>query len=244
MRRLAALLLCAGLLTGCAGSGGSPDGTWINQSIVEEARQGGPLREALLAYGPVLEWQFDSGRSLATYSNGFESPQGRLDIGDAGQLTVAYQGGFEEHLKLQDDQLIQLAGAQGPQQQFSRASHDVALGAPIGSSFEWVLYEAYLGGKWLIREGQGQGGLVLFHPDGSLEGLPGAERYALCLAGDCASMAGDNDSLWLQLGEQGAPWIFQREGEQLRILEAFNAAAPDEIPEYRPGRLTWLLQRD
>ena len=244
MRRLAALLVCSGLLTGCTSSGGSPDGTWINQPVIDAARQGGPLREALLAYGPVLEWRLDSQRNLATYSNGYEVPQGRLSVGEGGQLTVDYQGGVQEHLQLRDEQLILQASDQGPQQQFSRATRDVAIGAPIGSHFEWALYQAYLDGKWLIREGQGQGGLVIFHPDGSLEGLPGAERYALCLAGDCASMAGENDSLWLQRGEQGAPWIFQREGDQLRILEAFNSAAPDEIPEYRPGRQAWLLQRD
>ena len=73
-------LLAAALLSGCAGSA-NPDGTWINQSIIEAARQGGPLREALLAYGPNLEWQLDSRQGLATYSNGFEAPQGRLGAG-------------------------------------------------------------------------------------------------------------------------------------------------------------------
>ena len=244
MRRLAALLLCTGLLTGCAGSGGNPDGIWINQPIIEAAREGGPLREALLAYGPVLEWQLDSARQRASYSNGFEIAEGQLQVADDGLLTVAYPGDFSEHLHLQGDQLTQQASDQSPQQQFSRPAQPAAAGTPLGSSFEWALYQAYLGGDWKIAQGQGQGGLVVFHPDGRLEGLPGADRYALCLAGDCASMAGDHDSLWLQRGDQGATWIFQRDGEQLGIHEAFNAAAPDEIPDYRPGRLTWLLQRD
>jgi hypothetical protein len=57
-------------------------------------------------------------------------------------------------------------------------------------------------------------------------------------------MAGEHDSLWLQLGNQGATWLFERDGDHLRILQALNRAAPDEVPEYHPGRQAWLLQRD
>ena len=72
----------------------------------------------------------------------------------------------------------------------------------------------------------------------------GAERYALCLAGDCAAMTGEHDSLWLQLGQQGAPWLFQRDGDELRIFQAINRATVDEVPDLHPGRLAWLLERD
>ncbi|WP_394560213.1 hypothetical protein [Aquipseudomonas alcaligenes] len=243
MRHLLPLALSAGLLAGCAGPQ-SPDGTWINQPIIDAARTGIPLREALLAHGPNLEWRLDSQRGLAAYSNGFEAPEGRLSTSEDGQLQVDYQGDYQEHLLQQGDELVQQASAYGPEQHFSRPAQQAEAGAPLGSSFEWALYQAYLGGEWKIREGVGEGGLVLFHPDGRLEGLPGAERYALCLAGDCASMAGENDSLWLQLGNQGAPWLFERDGDQLRILEALNQSAPDEVPSYRPGRQAWLLERD
>lgn len=242
MRALLPALLVASL-AGCAGPQ-SPDGTWINQSIVETAREGGPLREALLAYGPNFEWQLDSQQGLATYSNGFETPQGRLATAEAGQWRVDYQGGHHELLALRGKQLVQQTSAYGPEQHFSRPTHAVESGAPIGSSFEWALYDAYLGGEWTIRKGVGEGGLVLFHPDGRLEGLPGAERYALCLAGDCASMSGEHDSLWLQLGQQGSPWLFERDGDVLRIYRALNRATVDEVPDLHPGRLTWLLERD
>ncbi|WP_252273699.1 hypothetical protein [Pseudomonas subflava] len=243
MRRLLAIALAAGLSAGCAGPQ-SPDGTWINQPIIDAARDGIPLREALLAHGPNLEWRLDSQRGLATYSNGFELPEGRLEAGEPGRWRVDYQGDYQEQLEVQGEALIQQASAQGPEQRFARPEHVAEAGAPVGSSFEWALYQAYLGGEWTIREGVGEGGLVLFHPDGRLEGLPGTERYALCLAGDCASMAGEHDSLWLQLGNQGSPWLFEREGDRLRILEALNQSAPDEVPTYRPGRQAWLLERD
>jgi hypothetical protein len=243
MLRPLLIALGAGLLAGCAGPQ-NPDGTWINQPIIDSARDGGPLREALLAHGPNLEWRLNSQHGLATYSNGFEAPQGQLASGEAGHWQVSYQGDYQESLILQAGQLVQQASNYGPEQHFSRPQQQAPDGAPIGSSFEYALYDAYLGGEWTIREGIGEGGLVLFHPDGRLEGLPGAERYALCLAGDCAAMAGEHDSLWLQLGQQGAAWIFERDGDQLRILEARNQSAVDEVPSYRPGRQAWLLQRD
>ena len=115
-------LLAAALLSGCAGSA-NPDGTWINQSIIEAARQGGPLREALLAYGPNLEWQLDSRQGLATYSNGFEAPQGRLGAGAQRQWRVDYPGDHHEVLTLQGQQLVQQASTQGPEQHFARPAH-------------------------------------------------------------------------------------------------------------------------
>ncbi|MBC9252873.1 hypothetical protein A9179_21625 [Pseudomonas alcaligenes] len=244
MRQLACLALLGALLSGCAGQPASPDGVWINQPIIEAARQGGSLREALLAYGPNLEWQVDSQRGLATYSNGFELGEGQLVALEPGHWRVDYHGDFHELLSLSGEQLHQQASDNGPEQHFSHPAQPAAADAPPGSSFEWALYDAYLGGTWKIREGVGQGGLVLFHPDGSLEGFPGAERYALCLAGDCAAMSGEHDSLWLQLGQQGNTWIFERDGDQLLIREALNRAQPDEMPDFQPGRQVWLLERD
>ena len=244
MRRLLALTCCLSLLTGCAGQAASPDGIWINQPLIDAAREGGPLREALLAYGPNLEWQVDSQRGMATYSNGFELGEGKLVALEPGHWRVDYQGDYHELLSLEGQHMVQQANSNGPEQRFSKPKTAAETGAPVGSSFEAALYQAYLGGTWKIREGLGKGGLALFHPDGRIEGLPGAERYALCLAGDCASMSGENDSLWLQLGQQGSPWLFQRDGEQLRILEAINRAQVDEVPDYHPGQQVWLLERD
>lgn len=244
MRHALSLVLACSLLGGCASQPGNPDGIWINQPLIDAAGEGGSLREALLAYGPNLEWKVDSTRSLATYSNGFELGEGQLLAQENGEWRVDYHGDYQEQLSLDDGQLVQAASSNWPEQRFSKPATPAATDAPPGSSFEWALYQAYLGGKWTIEEGLGQGGLVVFHPDGRVEGLPGSERYALCLAGDCASMAGDHDSLWLQLGQQGAPWMFERDGDALHIFEAINRAQSDEMPEYQPGRQAWLLERD
>lgn len=244
MRHTLTALLASALLVGCAGKPGSPDGIWINQPLIDAAREGGPLREALLAHGPNLEWRIDSTRGIATYSNGFELGEGQLSAEQPGHWQVDYHGDYQEQLSLDGKQLVQAASANGPEQHFSKPATAMAADAPPGSSFEWALYQAYLGGKWTISQGLGQGGLVIFHPDGRVEGLPGSERYALCLAGDCASMAGDHDSIWLQLGQQGAPWLLERDGDELRIFEAVNQAQSTEMPEYRPGHQAWLLERD
>lgn len=238
MRCLFVALLSGVLLSGCASTPQDPSGTWINQAAIAAAVEGGNLREALLAYGPNLEWQLDNQRQLASFSNGFERGEGSFERQADGQLRVQFYGDFQETLSLSNGELIQAQSDTWPEQRFVRAP---GAFAPPGSSFEQALYSAYLGGTWLIEEGLGEGGLVLFQADGSLQGLPGAERYALCLAGDCAAMSGEFDSLWLQLGDQGQSWLFEREGDQLRVFEALNRSQIDEMPSYSKGQQRWLL---
>ncbi|MFV0889606.1 hypothetical protein ACNKH9_22950 [Metapseudomonas otitidis] len=244
MRQALIPLICAALLAGCAGTPSDPSGVWINQTAIDEAAREGKLREALLAYGPNLEWSLDTHAGTANYSNGFELGEGSLVPQGKGRWQVDFYGDdYHEHLNLKGRQLIQEASENFPEQHFVRPAEPAADGAPEGSSFEYALYKTYLGGTWKILEGTGQGGLVLFHPDGRLEGLPGADRFALCLAGDCAAMSGENDSMWLQLGDQGAPWIFVHDGNRLEILETGNRAQIDEMPEYYPGKRAWVLER-
>ena len=221
MRSFLCLLACLTLLGGCASKPKDPSGIWINQAAIDAAVDSQHLREALLAYGPNLEWNLNSARQQATFSNGFELADGQLSA--------------------QADGLWQ---ATWPEQRFARPKVKVDAAAPAGSSFEYSLYEAFLAGSWKIRSGPGEGGLVIFHADGKLDGLPGAERFALCLAGDCAAMSGEYDSLWLQLGQEGNEWIFVRDGDQLQIFEALNRAQPDEMPDLHPGPQRWLLERD
>ena len=242
MRCLLVTLFSSVLLSGCASTPQDPSGTWINQAAIDAASEDGNLREALLAYGPNLEWQIDSQRQLARFSNGFKRDEGTLKRDAKGLLRVHFYGDAEESLNLQDDELIQAQSATWPEQRFVRAATPGPL-APVGSSFEHALYSAYLGGTWVINEGLGEGGLVLFQADGSVEGLPGAERYALCLAGDCAAMNGEYDSIWLQLGEQGQSWLFEREGDQLRVFQAVNRAQVNEMPDYHKGQQRWLLEQ-
>lgn len=243
MRCLFVVLFTCALLSGCASSPRDPNGTWINQAAIDAAVDSGNLREALLAYGPNLEWQIDSQRRLASFSNGFERGEGTFERDTNGQLRVHFYGDFQESLNLSSDELVQAQSDTWPEQRFVRAPAAPGPLAPAGSSFEQALYSAYLGGTWVIKEGLGEGGLVLFQADGSVQGLPGAERYALCLAGDCAAMSGEFDSLWLQLGEQGQNWLFEREGKQLRVFEALNRSQIDEMPNFYKGQQRWLLQQ-
>ncbi|MBS7662554.1 hypothetical protein I0D00_11490 [Pseudomonas lalucatii] len=244
MRPLPFALLGLGLLAGCASQPHDPSGTWINQAAIAAASRGGPLREALLAYGPNLEWRLDPQRQRASYSNGYEQDEGRLVSLDEQRLRVDFYGDYQEFLDLDGDELVQAASGTWPEQRFVRAPAAAADHVPAGGRFERALYDAYLGGTWRIAEGLGEGGLVLFHSDGRVEGLPGAQRYALCLAGDCAAMSGEFDSLWLQLGEQGQAWLFERDGERMGIFAALNRAQADEMPDYHKGPRRWLLQRD
>lgn len=244
MRSFLCLLACLTLLGGCASKPKDPSGIWINQAAIDAAVDSQHLREALLAYGPNLEWNLNSARQQATFSNGFELADGQLSAQADGLWQVSFYGEHHELLKPEGALLIQQASATWPEQRFARPKVKVDAAAPAGSSFEYSLYEAFLAGSWKIRSGPGEGGLVIFHADGKLDGLPGAERFALCLAGDCAAMSGEYDSLWLQLGQEGNEWIFVRDGDQLQIFEALNRAQSDEMPDLYPGPQRWLLERD
>jgi hypothetical protein len=245
MRKALALPLLALLLGGCASNPADRDisGTWINQVAINAAAKGGPLREALQAYGPNLEWDVNTKASQARYTNGFENVEGRLLGEESGTWKVDFYGSSASALKRDGSQLQQAAGDNEPEQLFDRAPIPVPEGAPIGASFERALYSAYMGGSWKITSGEGEGATVQFQADGQVSGLPGADRYALCLAGDCASMSNGNDSMWLQQNGQGNNWIFVRKGKELEILQAVNSALADEQPQFTPGARKWMLEK-
>lgn len=243
MRLALPLTLAALLLGGCASH--KPEdfnGTWINQQAITAAVKGNNLRQALDANGPVFEWKLDVAQQRASYSNGFEGADGQLSANDK-QWVATFDGGATEQLSLNGDEL-QTVDPQGAKQTFVRAKAPAAGNAQLGSSFEQALYQAYLGGDWKIIEGQGTGGTVRFSDTGSVTGLPGPDRFALCLAGDCATMGGSNDSLWLERNQQGAPFIIKRTTKQLEISQAVNRAQPDEMPQLAAGKRQWLLEQN
>jgi len=245
MRKALALSLLAMFLGGCASDPADRDisGIWINQVAIDAAAKGGPLREALQAYGPNLEWDVNTKAGQARYTNGFENVEGQLLGEQSGAWKVDFYGSSASELKRDGEQLQQAASENEPEQVFDRAQIPVSEGAPIGASFERALYSAYMGGNWTIASGQGEGNTVQFQADGQVSGLPGADRYALCLAGDCASMSSTNDNMWLQLNGQGNAYIFARKDKELEIFQAVNTALADEMPQYTPGERKWLLEK-
>jgi hypothetical protein len=245
MRKALALSLCALFLGGCASDPADRDisGTWINQVAIDAAAKGGALREALQGYGPNLEWDVNTKASQARYTNGFENVEGKVLAEESGAWKIDFYGSSASELKRDGKQLLQEANDNEPEQVFDRPKDPAPEGAPLGANFERALYSAYLGGEWKIVNGPGEGGTVLFQSNGQVMGLPGADRYALCLAGDCASMSGGYDNLWLQLNGQGNPWIFARNGKQLEIFQPINASQANEVPSLTPGTRQWLLEK-
>lgn len=243
MRHALALTLAAALLGGCASH--TPEdynGIWINQQAIDAAAKGVSLRKALQDSGGNLEWKVNVAAEQASYTNGFEIGEGQLKAGEK-QRDVAFPDGQVATLSLEGDELVEHASQNMPEHSFQKARSPAPLSARTGTSFEQALYSAYLGGDWKVLEGPGQGNVVHFGDNGSIEGLPNLDRYALCLAGDCATMSGEHDSLWLERNQQGNPWIFKRDGDQLEILRALNSAQPDEMPQLYPGARQWLLER-
>jgi hypothetical protein len=123
MRHALALSLVALFLGGCASNPADRDisGTWINQVAIDAASKGGPLREALQAYGPNLEWDVNTKASQARYTNGFENVDGKL-LGEAsGAWKVDFYGSSASELKRDGKQLSQAASDNEPAQVFDRA---------------------------------------------------------------------------------------------------------------------------
>jgi len=236
------LLLYSALLGGCASGPDDIAGTWVNRPAIDAAAENGKLREAILAYGPNLEWRFAPQRHTAWSSNGVDVGEGHLASEGDAQWRVTFHHDFQERFALDGDELVQQPSASAPEQRFVAAGSDADV-LP-GQTFERALYAALLGGDWEIREGTGREGLVRFHPDGRVEGLPEVEHYALCLAGDCAERSAEHEILWLQNSQQGREWLFQLDDDQLSIYQADNQALHTDIPQYQPGPRVWLLERD
>jgi hypothetical protein len=185
MRKALALPLLAIFLGGCASNPADRDisGTWVNQVAIDAAAKGGPLREALQAYGPNLEWDVNTKASQARYTNGFENVEGRLLGEKSGAWKVDFYGSSASELKRDGGQLHQAASDNEPEQVFDRAQIPVPEGAPIGASFERALYSAYMGGSWTIASGQGEGSTVQFQADGQVSGLTGCRPLRLVPGG-------------------------------------------------------------
>ncbi|MFF7109362.1 hypothetical protein [Pseudomonas sichuanensis] len=241
MRHALPLALAALLLGGCASH--KPEdfnGTWINQDAIDAVVKSGRVSEPLNKNGIELEWKLDVASQKASFSNGFEAVDGRLSA-NKNNWQVSFDGGQTEQLELDGDEL-RVVNPAGAEQRFVRS--EAASITPLGGSFEKALYKAFLGGDWKIVEGQGQGTTVRFSDTGNVTGLPGVDRFAICLAGDCATMGGGNDSMWLERNQRGAPWIFKRDGDTLEIFRAVNRAQPDEMPELAAGARQWVLEKD
>lgn len=244
MPRAFTLSLLIALMGGCASHADrNPDGVWINQSAIDAAVKDHGLRQALMANGPNLEWQINSKTGQASYSSGFERDEGKIARVADGKLRIEFYGDYVANLKIDDGELIQAASESTPEQYFIKALTPAPADAPQGSSFESALYSAYMGGKWIIVSGDGLGSRVQFLPNGIVQGLGDNDRYALCLDGDCASMSGKYDSLWLKKAKESTLWIFVREGRKLEIFQALNTAQPGEIPQFLPGPRRWLLEK-
>lgn len=229
------------LLSGCGHTSAAPniDGIWINQALIDRAAQGTPLNTA----GSYLEWDIDTRNGKAQVSNGFEAGEGLLRQTSPNTWTVDYDGYNLGVLRLDGEQLIQLAQAHSPAQAFNRPTEAPIAGATWGSTFRKALNAAYLGGQWRILDGPGTGKPLVFTADGGVGGLPGADSYELCLDGDCASQGAGHDTIYLGDGDQGDSWIFVRKGKQLEIFQAINTAQADEIPQFTPSPRQWLLEK-
>lgn len=242
---LIASSLLAIVLGGCANDPAETDisGIWINQVAIDAAAKGQPLLKTLKAYGPNQEWDINTKTGQAQFTNGFEIGEGKLLSEKPDTWKVDFHGNGTTELKHDSKQLIQMASQQEPEQFFDRPKGLAPNGARWGSTFERALYSAYMGGSWKIVNGPGEGNTVRFQADGRVDGLPDADHYGLCLAGDCTNQSNGHDSLWLRQNGLTSAWIFVRRGTQLEIFQAINTSRPDQQGVYKPTTRHWLLEK-
>lgn len=215
------------------------DGIWINQPTIDAAALGQPLN----IHGTPLEWHIDTRMGKAQVRNGFEMDEGQLLRKAADTWTVDYGDGHTDELRLDGKQLIQETSQHMSQQAFNRPPETVKTGGNWVNTFVKALNAAYMAGEWRIVEGPGKGTTAMFTPEGRVSGLGNADRYTLCLDGDCRSQGSGNETLLLSGAGDSDTWIFVRKGKRMEIFNAINLSAPDEIPQLRQGAQHWLLEK-
>ncbi|MCO8164465.1 hypothetical protein NJC38_20210 [Pseudomonas sp. 21LCFQ010] len=242
MHRLLGLSLLLALLSSCAvHPERNSDGVWINQAAINAAVGSHTLRRALWANDSIMEWHINTHSGRAVFVSAIERGEGIITRAVDNQLDVRLDGVNVVELRVDQGQLFQTQSLYGPPQRFSKSTG--LADAQPGSRFIQALNSAYLDGSWSIVSGEGQGRFVRFLPDGRVQGLADNERYQLCLGGDCASMSGANDSLWLEKSGKSELWFFVRNGRTLEIFHTVNTARSDEKPVFVSGARRWLLER-
>lgn len=229
------------LLSGCThpSVGTDIEGVWINQSVIDLAAQGQPLN----IHGTPLEWHIDTRAGKAQVRNGFEMSEGRLLLKSSNAWIVDYGGGDIDELQFDGKQLIQATRQYVPQAVFSRPTESVETAENWVNTFVNTLNAAYMAGEWSIVEGAGKGTTATFTAQGRVSGLGQADRYKLCLDGDCRSQGAGNETLFLGHAGTDDTWIFVRKGKQLEIFQAVDTAQAGEIPQFTPGPRQWLLRK-
>ncbi|MFS2068941.1 hypothetical protein ACEN9D_09295 [Pseudomonas sp. CT11-2] len=241
-RALIAFSLLAIFLGGCANAPTENDisGIWINQGAIDAAAKGQPLLETLRGHSN-LEWDIDSRRDKATSNSGAEVGGGRLLKRKPGVWTVDYNGYGSDELRFNGKQLIQLAKSYEPEQVFARPKESAVKDPRWAGTFRQALNSAYMGGSWKVVDGTGN--TVRFYSDGRVEGLPGADHYELCLAGDCSSdMPTGYDNLLLRNQDTGRGFFFTRNGKWLEIF-GITDINPELKGSGKPSTRQWLLEK-
>ena len=231
------LILGLLLLSGCIPADIS--GVWINQPIIDVAAQGKPLN----IHGTHLEWHIDTRAGKAQVRNGFEMSEGQLLLKSPNAWIVDYGGGHTDELQFDGKYLTQATNQYAPQEVFSRPTETVETGDNWVNTFVKALNTAYMAGEWNIIDGPGKGTTAMFTAQGRVSGLGQADRYTLCLDGDCRSQGAGNETLLLGHAGTDDTWIFVRKGKQLEIFQAVNTAQADEVPSFTPGPRQWLLEK-
>jgi hypothetical protein len=234
----AALFLCCAPLAPAAEP--VPAGTWINQTALDAVRAAQGVRAAAGTFAPATDLTFAATGNRVTFGNQMEQWEGTWHRTAPRRLEIAglYNGGSRPPAVAQfsaDGRTFKLrppGGAAGKgARTYSRAV-----------DFPSALNAALIAGRYRPPASCACGPAVTFRADGTVRGIAGYTHYAVCVAGDCASMT-DADTLTLT-GKAGARVVYYRfEADRLELRSARNTAAADEKPSYVADGLFLRLRR-
>jgi hypothetical protein len=217
-------------------------GTWINQTALDAARAAHGVHVAAAAFSPATELTFAADSNRVTFGNQMEQWVGTWRRTGPRRFEIAglFDGGTRKDpavLQLAPDNRTFTLRAPG------RAAGERALTfARATTGFAPALNAAVIAGRYRPPASCACGPAVTFRTDGTVRGITGYTHYAVCVAGDCASMT-DADSLTLS-GKAGTKVVYYRfDGDRLELRSVRNTAAADEKPSYVADGVFLRLRR-
>lgn len=222
----------------------STDGLWMNRSFLDSLER---IQSAKFAgTGGIAEIYMNRKTGVAWVLDGMWEPK-------MYRMRPQSDGFFIYRLKADSGILVQVKGKSALAQ--LSGGRTIRLGRPdtanilSGTGFVTALRNTaghlLLGGRWKVTYAAGRGisEEVVFHRDGTVEGLdPLSKFYEICVSGECKRYCDEADLVYMspRRNEPGGYWhAFTRKGNTLTIWKVKSLEWMSNWPDIQPETL-WM----